>query len=326
VRTIALLAVMAGFAAGCSLGSAGTHATAPNAAATPHSHYRANGISFSYPAAWSHHRHGFYTTETDGFVDLSTQPMVDPCRPAGNGRTCGWPLQTLHPGGVVVMWATGGDIDPAALPSAGTTVKVTRPGDCRSLDGDETVLARIITPRRSVFSVDACLRAPGLAAHERAFRTMLASARAISLPVVLQAFHGGGVSFSYPASWSHRPGYLSNESDGIVDLSTQRMVNPCRHHGNITTCDLPIDHLRPGGVVVTWTIDGLPRAPSDVPRPGVHVTVSRPGYCQTIGSDESLLARVVTRKHEILWMDACLRGPRLLANERAVRAMLASAR
>jgi len=37
------------------------------------------------------------------------------------------------------------------------------------------------------------------------------------------------------------------------------------------------------------------------------------------------MARIVTRKHELLWIDACLRGPGLAANERAVRAMLASA-
>ena len=91
-----------------------------------------------------------------------------------------------------------------------------------------------------MFSVEACLTAPGLAAHERALRAMVASARTGSPPVTLATFHGGGVSFRYPASWSHRrPGYLSTETDGIVDLSTQRMVNPCRHHGNITTCGLP---------------------------------------------------------------------------------------
>jgi hypothetical protein len=139
-------------------------------------------------------------------------------------------------------------------------------------------------------------------------------------------FHGGGVAFSYPAAWSqHRPGYLSTASDGIVDLSTQRLVNPCRRHGNVTTCDLPIGHLMPGGVVVTWTIDELPRPPSELPLPGVHIRVSTPGYCRRIGADESVMARIVTPRHELLWIDACLRAPGLAANERAVRAMLASA-
>jgi len=118
--------------------------------------------------------------ETDGIIDLSTQRMVDPCRPAGNGHTCGWPLRTLHPGGVVVTWTTGGDIDPAARPTAGKTVKVTRPGDCRSIGGGETLLARIVTSRRSVFSVAACLRAPGVAANEREFRAMIASAKGVA--------------------------------------------------------------------------------------------------------------------------------------------------
>jgi hypothetical protein len=102
-------------------------------------------------------------------------------------------------------------------------------------------------------------------------------------------------------------------------------VNPCRRHGNVTTCDLPIGHLMPGGVVVTWTIDELPRPPSELPLPGVHIRVSTPGYCRRIGADESVMARIVTPRHELLWIDACLRAPGLAANEWAVRAMLASA-
>jgi hypothetical protein len=324
MRNVVLVAVMVGFAAGCSLGSAGTHSTAPNVAAPPLSHYRANGISFAYPAAWSHHRHGFFTTETDGIIDLSTEPMLDPCRSTGNGHTCSWPLHTIRPGGVVVTWTIGGEVDPAAPRRPGTTVKVTRPGSCSSLGGDVTILARIVTAKRSMFSIDACLRAPGVAANERAFRAMLASARATSPPPALVAFHGDGVSFRYPAAWSHhRPGVRSFESTGVIDLSTQPFRNPCHRSGRITSCGMPIRRLRPGGLVVTWTANGLPGLLQ--PR-GVTVTVTRPGRCQSVGGDESVAASVTTRRRETLWVDACLRGPDLQANERAVRAMLASAR
>jgi hypothetical protein len=101
------------------------------------------------------------------------------------------------------------------------------------------------------------------------------------------------------------------------------MVNPCRHHGNITSCGLPIDHLRRGGVVVTWTVDGLPGLPR---APGLHVTVTSPGFCRSVGGTQTIAAQLTTHKHTTLWVDACLRAPGLVANGRAVRAMLASAR
>jgi hypothetical protein len=39
---------------------------------------------------------------TSGLVDLSTQPMVDPCRTRADGVGCNWPLAHLRPGGLVV--------------------------------------------------------------------------------------------------------------------------------------------------------------------------------------------------------------------------------
>ena len=104
--------------AGCSLGSSGGHTPAPpGVVATPLSHHRGDGIAFSYPAAWSHHRHGVDTLDTEGIIDLSTQPMVKPCQAVGSGGSCGWPLQVLHPGGVFVVWTTGVEMS-LGVPSA----------------------------------------------------------------------------------------------------------------------------------------------------------------------------------------------------------------
>jgi hypothetical protein len=163
-------------AGGCSLGSHTNSTTGPTL--TGFLHYRGHGVTFAYPATWRYHRPGFPTPATTPLIDLSAQPMVNPCRTTGNATLCDLPLNRLRPGGVVVTWTTGGP--PAHPRHPGVTVKVARPGYCARIGGDETINARIVTRQHQVFTVDACLRAPGVAANEHAIRTMLASARATS--------------------------------------------------------------------------------------------------------------------------------------------------
>jgi hypothetical protein len=325
VRTITFLAAMASVAAGCSLGSAGTHTNAPTHPAVALAHYRGGGVAFSYPAAWSHRGAGSgdLGSLTGGVIDLSTQAMGNPCHTAGNVTSCGFPLARLRPGGVFAAWIADYEMtNPAHPPPAGRHVSVTKPGFCSRIGATETIVARVVTSSHAMFSLQACLRSPGLVAGERAVKAMVASARATRPAPALLAFHGDGVSFRYPAAWSHhRPGVRGFAMTGVVDLSTQPLRNPCHRIGRVTSCGLPIRRLRRGGVVVVWVAPGLPGVLQ--PR-GVTVTVTHPGHCRRIGGDESIAASV-TRKHRTLWVDACLRGPDLQANERAVRAMLASA-
>jgi hypothetical protein len=144
---------------------------------------------------------------------------------------------------------------------------------------------------------------------------------------LLTHFRGAGIQFYYPASWSHRhPGILQHfGASPVIDLSTQSMVDPCTKTGSTTRCGLPIHGLKPGGVVVTWALLspyplGARRRPL-----GVHVRVERPGFCRSVGGEEGVFASVVVRHHRVYSVGACLRGPNVAANERAVRAMLASA-
>jgi hypothetical protein len=142
--------------------------------------------------------------------------------------------------------------------------------------------------------------------------------------VALTSYRGHGIVFAYPLAWSHRrPGFMSPETEGIVDLSTQRMIDPCHTRGNTTSCGWPLRRLRPGGVVVTWTIDGMPLIRSQAE--GIRVKVTRPGYCRSFGATETISARLVTKTHEIFVVNACLRGADVASNERAFRKMLASA-
>lgn len=142
----------------------------------------------------------------------------------------------------------------------------------------------------------------------------------------LSHFRGDGIEFSYPAAWSHRhPGIESHFAAPVIDLSSQPMVDPCATSGRTTRCSLPIHQLRPGGVVVVWTIGTiLPLDAAHLPK-GVRVRIARPGFCGDVGGDEAMSATVVVRHHRIYSMGTCLRGPDIADGERAVRAMLASA-
>jgi hypothetical protein len=112
-------------------------------------------------------------------VDLGSQPLVSPCRHHGSTTFCSWPIRHMHRGAVVVSWrAAGAMVVISQLPPPGFSMKVERPGSCRSIGGDATIFARVVTPRHTVFLVSACLRGPGIAAEVRAVRAMLASAHA----------------------------------------------------------------------------------------------------------------------------------------------------
>jgi hypothetical protein len=150
----------------------------------------------------------------------------------------------------------------------------------------------------------------------------------VAAPPPLAHFSGGGIEFDYPSSWSHRhPGILQHfAASPVIDLSTQPMGDPCTTNGAKTTCTLmPIHRLRPGGVVVAWTmLASLPVRVPHLPK-GIRVRITRPGYCRTIGGDESVSATVTVRRRMTYSVGACLRGPGTAASEQAVRAMLASA-
>ena len=76
------------------------------------------------------------------------------------------------------MWqAWGGFGVVMHRPAGSVQVRVIR-GGCRDIGGDEIITAQIATRHPKVFLASACLRGPGLAANERAFRAMARSALA----------------------------------------------------------------------------------------------------------------------------------------------------
>jgi hypothetical protein len=144
-------------------------------------------VTFNYPPAWKALRFR-RPLELHSFplVYLSTQAIHSPCSTRGNETTCGWPVKSLKPGGVLAVWQF-----PYAPPcpgctsgTAGTqlqvggrnaTRKVTRGGACRAIGADRTIEVTIENSGAPQFM--ACLRGPGLAQSERRVDAMLESTR-----------------------------------------------------------------------------------------------------------------------------------------------------
>jgi hypothetical protein len=136
----------------------------------------------------------------------------------------------------------------------------------------------------------------------------------------LTTYRGHGITFTYPASWRSHEGFVYSLGPREVELASQPTPNRCMPHA----CWFPIRHLRPGAVVVAWSL-GEPISGAHPPTPGVHVTVPR-GGCPALAGDEALIARVVLPGRRVYEATACIRGPGVQIEEREVRAMLASAR
>lgn len=149
--------------------------------------YSNSVLSFSHPAAWKaypfHWNGGLHFQP---MVYLSTQPVQDPCSTKGNTTSCGFPVQQLKPGGVLVTWNASNP--PAIALGPGSRIKVdghearradTNGGICRSIGADKTVdvLVQTSPPPSPLTEMTACLRGPGLAQKQKSLDAMLASTK-----------------------------------------------------------------------------------------------------------------------------------------------------
>ena len=153
----------------------------------------------------------------------------------------------------------------------------------------------------------------------------------------LRDFRDAALRFQYPASWQARR-YQENGSFSslIVDLSTQQMHPPCvtRHgsHNTTITCREPIDQLRPGSILVTWSSESwlgwsLAKAYGSRLRVG-----GRPAklkvYSDSCGVGADVNMQVVvgipgTAETDSWYqLDACIRKPGTTTKERQVRQLL----
>jgi hypothetical protein len=153
----------------------------------------------------------------------------------------------------------------------------------------------------------------------------------------LSTFQNGFLTFRYPQAWRTLRFTNPNELhfSPLVYLSTQPGHDPCHQSGPAIVCDWPVDHLLPSGVIAKWENRGFPGW-TLASETGTRVSVggrsakeqtTRPGECRTIGADETVSVQIA-RPVQYNWTDftACLRGPNLADQERAVSAVLASTR
>ena len=156
--------------------------------------YRDSNLVLKFPASWRARHFNEVSSFTASLVDLSSQPMHKPCttRHVNDGieTTCGWPVQTLRPGGVLVRWEQDGfpvtrkwrfsDLPgrPMRVDGQAARLTVESPGDCAHVGAAETVRTEIKRPYAgNYYRVTACLRGPGLPELEDQVEAMLASAR-----------------------------------------------------------------------------------------------------------------------------------------------------
>jgi hypothetical protein len=146
--------------------------------------FSAMGLSFRYPATWQAGTSNDVSSFTAPIVYLSTGQQYDPCSvttsPGEKTVTCGDPMGTLAPGGVLVRWDLDGfpgfrltkpNVTIAGRPALETK---TSGGWCASLGGTETI--SVIIPRDQPdnwYGLNACLSAPNLPQQEAQISAML---------------------------------------------------------------------------------------------------------------------------------------------------------
>lgn len=170
--------------------------------------YRSHGLSFTYPVDWTAKKfEGFYSSFETPLVYLSNQDMSDPCKSRPRSRVChAYPIKSLDPGGVVLVWSTNGfpgwdfDQQPGhTITVDGRAAKITTRRDCGHLVADRSVSVIIpfdqveptpagvsgsLVQRPSLintsdnwYELDACLRDPGADHALAQVRKLLRSVR-----------------------------------------------------------------------------------------------------------------------------------------------------
>jgi hypothetical protein len=157
--------------------------------------FPAYGLSFDAPVVWRQARYDESSSFSSLIVYLSTEPLHRPCHPIpamrGGLISCGWPLEQLRPGGVLVAWTGFGRPGIRLLSQLGTPTTisghaarvVTGPADeiCARVGGQIWVRAAISQQATGshdqLLQMSACLRGPGVEAAEVAVHRMLDSVR-----------------------------------------------------------------------------------------------------------------------------------------------------
>ena len=143
------------------------------------------GLTFDYPRTWTPESWPVVSSFSSVITYLSPLTLHDPCIRAAYSISCGYPLTSLPPAGVLISWEeisrphppNGTQITSPNTTIGGQTASITiaHPGHCGPIGADETVTAEILRPPGGLLQMTACLRAPDAAINEALVRQMLAS-------------------------------------------------------------------------------------------------------------------------------------------------------
>ena len=185
------------------------------------------------------------------------------------------------------------------------------------------------------------VRAKGLAAILAALVAVLAAFALVRLTADgdHNRFDDGQLSFEYPSEWEQATWPVQSTFEKLVTyLSNEPLQDPCRRTANSRTCGEPLRRLRPGGVLVEWSLLGFPDTDrhrlnampggwTRVDERRAKLAVDLLPVCRGVGADRSLYALIpLSLRGNYYALRACLRGPGLVRSEREVRRLLASTR
>jgi hypothetical protein len=185
LTTAAALVVLVALTSGCGGGSGDAQAAAKKGPQLVR--YSSSVLSFSHPATWKAYPYrGAGELHFHPLVYLSTQPVHDPCSTRESTTSCGFPVDRLQPGGVLLTWNASSP--PATGLAAGSRIRVdghparrvdSTDGICRKIGADRTIEVLVQTrPLPSTpTELTACLRGPGLEQEEQNVDALLASTR-----------------------------------------------------------------------------------------------------------------------------------------------------
>jgi hypothetical protein len=144
--------------------------------------FSGGGVAFRYPAAWHVQRESVRGLHFQAVADLGTDTLHARCSESADGKTCGWPVEQLSPGGMVALVSVtqfrpsrGVVRWPMKLGGHGASVTTSRPGGCAEIGGDLTIDAAVEVTRGSSAQILICAKSPGLERSRRQAMRLLRS-------------------------------------------------------------------------------------------------------------------------------------------------------
>jgi hypothetical protein len=143
--------------------------------------FSGDGVSFRYPAAWHVQRESVYGKGVHSWplATLGSEVVHPSCTSTSDGFTCGWPVEQLSAGQMVVLVSMahvhGTMRWPMKLGGHRASVLTGRPGGCAEIGGDLTIDASVQVDRARTVRVLACAKSPRLERSRKVAMRLLRS-------------------------------------------------------------------------------------------------------------------------------------------------------